>query len=592
MLNRKLSFKIKVLFPILSIFLAYVLLISFVNYRELASSVQSKTNATLEIFTDNVLAQVDHLDLILDVTKQILSEKHIAIARTVADILDSMPDYMMTSEELQRIAEPLDIFELSVADANGMLTHGSIPSYVGFDYKSTEPTIIYMALADGSMTELSETPRRSVLEDDTSWLIHYSGVARKNGGFIQLGFNANVITRLQEEINIDKTIRDTRIGENGFGLILSEGIITSAPTEELSDRDVSSESWYATVSSGDGFAWIGIDGQQYYAGFKSSGGITVVGLVPEVDFYKERDQLLTEAAMLLFAAVVFMAAVVFIAMSMLLRPINQLVRGIGEIAGGNLDARIEGSYNSEFERIKDAVNSMAADLKSYMDGKLRAERQAHEMESELQQNQISIMLSQIQPHFLYNSLTAIGMLCELDPPKAKTAVFTFAHYLRGNMDSLVENRLIPLEKEMEHVRHYLWLEEMRFGNRLKVEYDIQTTGFSLPALTIQPIVENAVRYGLMKRSAGGTVSIRVREEESCWRISVEDDGPGFDPSAHKQDGRSHTGIENVRRRLQAMCGGALSVETAPGAGTAAIIDIPKENSNGPDAHEDQRSREE
>jgi len=575
MRSKKLSFKIKILFPILAIFVASVVIISLINYRELASSVESKTNANLEIFADNILAQVNHLDLILGVAKQILSEKHTAIARTVADIIDNTPDYLITAEALQRIAEPLDIFELSVADEDGMLTHSSIPSYVGFDYKSTEPTRIYMALADGSQTVLSEEPRRSVLEEETSDLIHYSGVARKGGGFIQLGFNANVISRLQEEINIDKTIRETTIGENGFGLILSNGIVTSAPFGNLSDIDVSSESWYAAVNKGSGFAWIEIDGQQYYAGFKSSGDITVVGLVPEADFYKEGDQLLSEAVRLLLASIVIMAAVVFLVMTMLLRPINFLVRGIGEIAGGNLDARIEGSYNSEFERIKDAVNSMAADLKSIMDGKLDAERQTHEMESELQEKQISIMLSQIQPHFLYNALTAIEILCELDPPKAKTAVFAFAHYLRGNMDSLVENQLIPIGKELDHVQHYLWLEKMRFGERLRIEYDIRATGFSLPALTIQPIAENAVRYGLMKRSAGGTVTIRAREDEECWRVTVIDDGLGFDPTKSKHDERSHTGIENVRRRLAAMCGGTLAIASAPGTGTTAVIIIPK-----------------
>jgi LytS/YehU family sensor histidine kinase len=185
------------------------------------------------------------------------------------------------------------------------------------------------------------------------------------------------------------------------------------------------------------------------------------------------------------------------------------------------------------------------------------------------------MLSQIQPHFLYNALTAIGKLCELDPPKAKTAVFNFAHYLRGNMDSLTENQLIHFSKEMDHVRYYLWLEEMRFSHRLGVVYEIEAADFSLPALTIQPIVENAVRYGLMKHHAGGTVTICAEEMENCWRVTVTDDGVGFDPSKPKQDGRSHVGIENVRRRLAAMCSGTLTVTSAPGVGTKATIEIPK-----------------
>jgi len=233
MRNNKLGFKIKVLIPILAIFITFALVNLLNNYRLLDSSVIMKTNANMEIFIDSILAQIRHLNIVLDVTKQTLIEKHIAIARTVVEIIDSTP-VQMSPEKLLQIAEPLDIIELSVANSNGIITASSVPKYIGFDYKLYEATKEYMKLTDGTLTVLSEEPRASVLNDDVGDIIlgdinHYTGIARENGGFIQIGFNAVVIGRLQEEISIYKTIKETKIGQNGFGMVLNNGFITAQP---------------------------------------------------------------------------------------------------------------------------------------------------------------------------------------------------------------------------------------------------------------------------------------------------------------------------------------------------------------------------
>lgn len=200
--------------------------------------------------------------------------------------------------------------------------------------------------------------------------------------------------------------------------------------------------------------------------------------------------------------------------------------------------------------------------------------QARLLEMELAEGRVAIMLSQIQPHFLYNTLNAISKLC-YDNPEANRALLTFSTYLRGNMDALAENKLISFEKELEHVQQYLWLEILRFEEKLKVFYEIQTTGFMLPALTLQPLVENAVRYGVSKKRSGGTVIIHTEEMEDNFRITVTDDGIGFDTEKPPKDGRSHTGIPNVRGRLSAMCSGTLTIESTIGKGTIAVIEIPK-----------------
>lgn len=193
------------------------------------------------------------------------------------------------------------------------------------------------------------------------------------------------------------------------------------------------------------------------------------------------------------------------------------------------------------------------------------------------QLRMDIMLSQIQPHFIFNTLGAIGHLCRSDP-EAKAAVNQFSRYLRHNMDSLTQSEPIPFTTELEHTKAYLELEQLRFGDELKVEYDLQCTEFLLPTLTLQPLAENAVRHGIRRSESGsGTVRISTRETADRYEITVTDDGAGFDADGEApDDGQSHIGLRNVRERLQRLSGGELRIETAPGQGCRATIILPKE----------------
>ena len=187
------------------------------------------------------------------------------------------------------------------------------------------------------------------------------------------------------------------------------------------------------------------------------------------------------------------------------------------------------------------------------------------------------MLSQIKPHFLHNALTLIIDVCDTAPQKAKAATVEFSRYLRGNMESIDRAGPIPFVKELEHTKLYLNIEQMRFAGDLQVRYDIACTGFSLPALTVEPLAENAVRHGVREKPDGrGTVVIATRETPDGYEITVTDDGPGFDPDRLPEDGQMHVGIANVRERLRQIVDGSLEYRSAPGEGTAAIIRIPKQ----------------
>ena len=188
-----------------------------------------------------------------------------------------------------------------------------------------------------------------------------------------------------------------------------------------------------------------------------------------------------------------------------------------------------------------------------------------------------ILLSQIQPHFLFNTLGTISHLCT-DAPEAKKAIGLFSRYLRGNIDVLSNEMLIPFDKEIDHARMYLELEKLRFGDSLQVSWDLQCTDFMIPSLTLQPLVENAVRYGVRGNADGcGTVRIQSRDRGDHYEISVFDSGPGFYPD-HTQWSveRSHIGIDNVKERLRVVCNGEFRIQSVPRLGTTATIILPKE----------------
>ena len=193
---------------------------------------------------------------------------------------------------------------------------------------------------------------------------------------------------------------------------------------------------------------------------------------------------------------------------------------------------------------------------------------------------IQIMMSQIQPHFLFNSLEVIRRLYRKEPEKADAALLKFEKYLRGNMDSLTLEEPIPFRTELEHTKAYLELEQLRFPDELHIEYDLHCMDFLIPPLTLQPLAENAVRHGVRgKKSGDGTVVIAAREYEDRFEVIVTDDGNGYDPNAVSQDDHAHIGLNNVRERLS-YAGDDLRIGAGPEGGTEAVIIIPKTGQRG------------
>ena len=201
-------------------------------------------------------------------------------------------------------------------------------------------------------------------------------------------------------------------------------------------------------------------------------------------------------------------------------------------------------------------------------------RTAYELEKskqELEQSKVRLLVAQIQPHFIYNSLMALQAK-SIDNPVVYEGIKNFGDYLRSNFTAMTDNELIPFEEELKSIKAYLRLERLNFGDKMKIKYDLEINSFMLPALCVEPLVENAVRYGIGTYAKGGTVQIIVRDENDYIEIEVKDDGSGGNKLTDAQKNRKSIGLENVRLRLKASGMGELLLSQDE-TGTSAIVRI-------------------
>ena len=185
--------------------------------------------------------------------------------------------------------------------------------------------------------------------------------------------------------------------------------------------------------------------------------------------------------------------------------------------------------------------------------------------------QASITVLQMRPHFIYNTLMSIYYLCKQDAGKAQQVILDFTSYLRRNFTAIAKEDTIPFSEELEHTRAYLAVEQARFRDQLMVEFETPYTAFRLPPLTLQPIVENAVKHGLDPELEPLFISVTTRKEDGFAEIIVDDSGPGYKPT---DDNEPHIALDNIKKRLKMMCGGELTVSARSCGGTIVRIRIP------------------
>lgn len=202
----------------------------------------------------------------------------------------------------------------------------------------------------------------------------------------------------------------------------------------------------------------------------------------------------------------------------------------------------------------------------------RASKETERLKRELSNSRVVLAMSQIRTHFIFNVLNAISGMCLYDPQEANRTVVHFAKYLRGNINVLQNDELISFKKELEHLEDYIVLEKVRFEDKIRFEKEIETEEFLVPPMILQPIVENSIKHGLLRRKEGGSILLKVKRKGKQVIIQIVDDGLGFNVNEPAREGA--VGVSNVKFRLEHMIDGKMEMESIPDQGTTVTITVP------------------
>lgn len=207
--------------------------------------------------------------------------------------------------------------------------------------------------------------------------------------------------------------------------------------------------------------------------------------------------------------------------------------------------------------------------------------EADKLKDEILATEMSFLQAQIKPHFLYNALNAIANVCEKDGEKAGELIIDLAIYLRRSLEFNHMDKMVTIEKELEFVDTYFNIERARFGDKIHLRKAIEIPlDYQMPVLILQPLVENAVRHGISKKTGGGTVHIRMKQTDEGALIEIDDDGVGIESEKlslllNKTGTSQGVGLLNIHHRLLRMYGKGLALRSEAGQGTCVHLAIPE-----------------
>lgn len=218
--------------------------------------------------------------------------------------------------------------------------------------------------------------------------------------------------------------------------------------------------------------------------------------------------------------------------------------------------------------------SVSLNLIYYMN-LIDTQERLEEEERKLELSRAAQMAIQMQPHFVFNTLSSIKTLCRTDPEAAEESIDNLAGYLRGNIDALSCEGLIPFDEEMRHIHQYVALEHADQSQSFSFDYELNVRDFSVPPLCVQTLVENAVKHGaLVHRDGTGKVFMSTDMLGDYIQIVITDNGPEHVDLTDAQKQKKGIGISNTKKRLQALCDGSLSI-SSDSQGTKVVIMIPQ-----------------
>ena len=537
-------------------------------------------------------------------SRQMVAENSQRVLAQANMSLDSYLRRMMRIADTAyyRVIKNTDLAEGSYTDALGLLyeeNRDDLVSLAVFDSQGTPVSAVPLAAlkaeseparsewfraASQSMENLHfSTPHvQNIFDDPDSpyrWVVslsHYVELTRDGvteGGVLLVDMSFS---------GIEQVCRDVTLARGGYlYLIDGDGELIYHPRQQLIYAGLLEENNQAAAGYRDGSHAETFQGQSRQVTVKTVGytGWKLVGVAPADSWWNSSSQLFLFGLSLLFFATFLMAFLNFLISARISDPIRRLERSVKELESG-LDVEIEEGGCYEVQRLSHAVRSMVSTMRHLMDDIIQQEGQKRRSELE-------VLQSQINPHFLYNTLDSVIWMTEAgQQAEAIRMVTSLARFFRISLSK--GKSIIPLSDELEHARHYMNIQQIRYKNKFttRIEPGEGTEGLYTLKLIVQPLLENAIYHGMAGAEDDGEITVAARREGDDLVIDVADNGVGIPPETavslldagrpQVHTSGSGTGVRNVHQRIRLTFGEryGLTILSEPDEGTLVRIRLP------------------
>ena len=537
-------------------------------------------------------------------SRQMVAENSQRVLAQANMSLDSYLRRMMRIADTAyyRVIKNTDLAEDSYTDALGLLyeeNRDDLVSLAVFDSRGTLVSAVPLAAlkaqseparsewfraASQSMENLHfSTPHvQNIFDDPDSpyrWVVslsHYVELTRDGvteGGVLLVDMSFN---------GIEQVCRDVTLAKGGYlYLIDGDGELIYHPRQQLIYAGLLEENNRAVAGYRDGSHAETFQGQARQVTVKTVGytGWKLVGVAPADSWWNSSSQLSLFGLSLLFFAIFLMAFLNFLISARISDPIRRLERSVKELESG-LEVEIEEGGCYEVQRLSHAVRSMVSTMRHLMDDIIQQEGQKR-------RGELEVLQSQINPHFLYNTLDSVIWMTEAgQQAEAIQMVTSLARFFRISLSK--GKSIIPLSDELEHARHYMNIQKIRYKNQFtaKIQAGEGTEELYTLKLIVQPLLENAIYHGMAGAEDDGEITVTARREGDDLVIDVADNGVGIPPetaaslldAARPQvhTAGSGTGVRNVHQRIRLTFGEryGLAILSEPDEGTLVRIRLP------------------
>lgn len=357
------SLRKKIIIPVVAIIILSIASLAFYGNLQIKNNlVLQMVNAQLNSQLDTVVDIVKSRENIMEITKDEINKRNIKITRSIAELINQNPD-MLSTKNLKQLAKELNVDEIHIADENGVIVHGTVEEFFGFDFKTNEQTKPFLHLINKEKGEFIQEPSERGADKQ---LFQYMGVSRLDKpGIVQIGMEPKHIAELMKQMDLQDLIKNTHVGNKGISYVVNlEGMTLAHPNEEKIGKNIKEMEWSKPIFKGEEgkFTYL-YDGEKKYSIFKKLGDKIVILSYPESEFMPALNKLRIDIAVVLLASIILAVGILFIIIRRVLKPVKDIVKAMEEAGRGYLNINVEVNTKDEIGLLGKSFNRMIDNIK-------------------------------------------------------------------------------------------------------------------------------------------------------------------------------------------------------------------------------------